>query len=332
MEVPLLTDWITPARRRRVEAPVTLVGRRTGRQFPQEEEPDDPAADERQRAVAARAVLDGRGCPASLAARAALASWAHRRTAGAVAAAPVPARPGPPARGVGRWWRRRRPACRPRSGWRRQGRWAGRGRAATWAAHSCRWRPRRRCRWCGAGGRGAGQGGAGQGYPAITPPLYDQGGEGDPPSSAGPCGGRGLMGLRPRPLPVVFVAGVLAARRHAGRARTARWDAGRGIATSGPVKLSMPAMQAPALLRHRPAEAGISLGARCVFPGPGRPHVPKAWPLPVSGRARPGYIRSGTGIPSMPSPAVRIRSARAQSASLLSRSSGSGAPSTGHSS
>src|SRR5215831_16281139 len=51
----------------------------------------------RQRAVAARAVLDSRGCPASLAARAALASWAHRRTAGAVAAAPVPAAGGPPA-------------------------------------------------------------------------------------------------------------------------------------------------------------------------------------------------------------------------------------------
>src|SRR5437764_15423549 len=45
----------------------------------------------RQRAVAARAALDSRGCPLSRAALAALAALAHRRTAGAAAAAPVPA-------------------------------------------------------------------------------------------------------------------------------------------------------------------------------------------------------------------------------------------------
>src|SRR5690349_24372625 len=50
----------------------------------------------RQRAVAARAAPDSRGCPVSLAARAVFASRAHRRTAGAVAAAPVPAAAGGP--------------------------------------------------------------------------------------------------------------------------------------------------------------------------------------------------------------------------------------------
>src|SRR5439155_13101740 len=40
----------------------------------------------RQRAVAARAALDSRGCPLSRAAQAALAALAHRRTAGAAAA------------------------------------------------------------------------------------------------------------------------------------------------------------------------------------------------------------------------------------------------------
>src|SRR5215510_6941597 len=44
----------------------------------------------RQRAVASRAAFDSRGCPLSRAARAALAALAHRRTAGAPAAAPVP--------------------------------------------------------------------------------------------------------------------------------------------------------------------------------------------------------------------------------------------------
>src|SRR5262249_4848854 len=44
----------------------------------------------RQRAVAARAAPDSRGCPVRLAARAVLASWAHRRTAGAVTVAPLP--------------------------------------------------------------------------------------------------------------------------------------------------------------------------------------------------------------------------------------------------
>ncbi len=52
--------------------------------------------------------------------------------------------------------------------------------------------------------------------------------------------------------------------------------------------------------------------------------------LRCPGRVRAGYIRSGTGIPSRPSPVVRIRSTRAQSASLLSRNSSDGAFSTGH--
>src|SRR6266487_6169712 len=54
----------------------------------------------RQRAVAARAALDSRGCPLSRAALAALAALAHRRTAGAAAAAPVPA-PGAAAAALG---------------------------------------------------------------------------------------------------------------------------------------------------------------------------------------------------------------------------------------
>src|SRR5215471_8792980 len=41
----------------------------------------------RQCARAARSACDSRGCPVRLAARAALRSWAHRRTAGAVAVA-----------------------------------------------------------------------------------------------------------------------------------------------------------------------------------------------------------------------------------------------------
>src|SRR5262245_14587877 len=45
----------------------------------------------RHRTVAARAARDSRGCPACRAALAALARAAHRRTAGADAAAPVPA-------------------------------------------------------------------------------------------------------------------------------------------------------------------------------------------------------------------------------------------------
>src|SRR6266550_3797309 len=45
----------------------------------------------RQRAVAARAAPDSRGCAVRLAARAVLASRAHRRTDGAVTVAPVPA-------------------------------------------------------------------------------------------------------------------------------------------------------------------------------------------------------------------------------------------------
>src|SRR6516164_6337030 len=54
----------------------------------------------RQRAVAARAAPDSRGCPVSLAARAVLASWAHRRTAGAVVGAVAGVVAGPPPAGA----------------------------------------------------------------------------------------------------------------------------------------------------------------------------------------------------------------------------------------
>ena len=302
----------------------------------------------RQRAVAARAAPDSRGCPVSLAARAVLASWAHRRTAGAVTAVPVPAAGGPPAlvapgRAGGDGGVRRAGGVQ---GGVEQGRLAGRGRAAALGRGARAGAARARGAapaGAGAGGGGGSQGRAGQGYPGDHAAAGEQGGERDPHRPApGLAAVAGQVCLQPRLLlPGVFMAGALAARRHAGAGPELLGGlVVAGVATSGPVevihgrhgagrvcdigqpKLGFPWESAACSPRARPLH----------LPGPGLSHIPGARPAARPGRARPGYIRSGTGIPSMPSPAVRIRSARAQSASLLSRSSGEGAPSTGHSS
>ena len=52
-----------------------------------------------------------------------------------------------------------------------------------------------------------------------------------------------------------------------------------------------------------------------------------AWEQP---EGIPGYMRSGTGMPSSPRPVTSTRKVSADSASLLCRMAGSGACSTGH--
>jgi hypothetical protein len=57
-----------------------------------------------------------------------------------------------------------------------------------------------------------------------------------------------------------------------------------------------------------------------------------AWEIAGYAGSGAGYIRSGTGTPSRPSPCVSTRRASAHNASLLSRTPVPGACSTGHSS